>query len=427
MHLMGKNRRRLLLAGIGAGIGAAAVWRLWPEQGIVNPCRAALPPRLAHHELVQAAWSGIEPANVWDCHVHLAGTGDSGSGAWINPEMESLLHPLQYAQRLFYLNAGCAHQAPGRVDESYIERMHNLIDGLRPGVKLLLLAFDQNYREDGTADLAASPFYTPNEYARRIAHSYPQYFEWAASIHPYRADCVAALEQSVRSGARAVKWLPAAMGIDPASPRCDAFYAALARLDMPLITHGGMERAVKTGNQELGNPLLLRRALEHGVRVVIAHCASMGEDRDLDRGAHGPYVESFWLFTRLMDDPRFEGRLFGDLSAITQINRAVPALASVVARSEWHTRLLNGSDYPLPGVMPLYSVNHLVDLKYIEPAMAPLLTGIRQHNPLLFDFVLKRNLRVNGRQLAPAVFETRAFFEPRGPAASRRDLSNQMR
>lgn len=427
MHVVQKNRRRLLLAGIGAGIGAAAVWRLWPEQGIANPCRAALPPRLANHELVQAAWSDIDAAKVWDCHAHLAGTGDSGSGVWINPEMDSLLHPLQYAQRLFYLNAGCAHDAPGRIDQSYIERMHNLVDGMRPGVKLLLLAFDHRYREDGTADLAASPFYTPNEYARRIAHSYPGYFEWAASIHPYRLDCVTALEQAVRAGARAVKWLPAAMGIDPASPRCDGFYAALARLDLPLITHGGMERAVNAGNQELGNPLRLRRALEHGVRVVVAHCASIGEDRDLDRGVHGPVVASFGLFTRLMDDPRFEGRLFGDVSAITQLNRAGPALAAIVERSEWQARLLNGSDYPLPGIMPLYSVNYMVDLKYIEPAMAPLLTEIRQHNPLLFDFVLKRNLRVNGRQLAPAVFETRAFFEPRGRAVSHCDFSGQVR
>src|SRR3989304_3285770 len=86
-------------------------------------------------------------------------------------------------------------------------------------------------------------------------------------------------------------------------------------------------------------------APDRGGGVVGAHCASMGEDRDLDRGAHGPYVASFGLFARLMDDPRFEGRLFGDLSAITQINRAVPALASVVARSDWQARLLNGSDY----------------------------------------------------------------------------------
>jgi len=404
------KRRRLLYAGLAAGLGAAGMWRLWPEQGITNPCRAALPPHLAAHEVVQAAWAGIDPAKVWDCHAHLVGTGDSGSGIWVNPEMESPLHPLQYVQRLFYLNAGCAHEAPGRVDQSYVERMHNLIDGMRPGVKLMLLALDYSYREDASVSLETSSFHTPNEYARHVAASYPEYFEWAASVHPYRRDAVTALEQARRGGARAVKWLPAAMGIDPASPRCDAFYAALARLDLPLITHGGMERAVSIGDQELGNPLRLRRALEHGVRVVIAHCASMGEDRDLDRGANGPVVSSFSLFARLMDDPRFAGRVYGDLSAMTQSNRAGAALATVIERTDWHARLLNGSDYPLPGIMPLYSVSYMVALGYIEPALAPLLSEIRKHNPLLFDFVLKRNLGVNGKRLAAGVFETRPFF-----------------
>jgi predicted TIM-barrel fold metal-dependent hydrolase len=405
-----KKRRRLLYAGLAAGIGAAGVWRVWPEQGFVNPCRGALPQRLANHEIVQAAWSGIDASKVWDCHAHLVGTGDSDGGIWVNPEMESLLHPLQYAQRLFYLNAGCASDKPGRIDHSYIERMHDLIDGMRPGFKLLLLAFDYGYGEDAAISPQTTSFYTPNETASRVAKSYPGYFEWAASVHPYRSDCVAALEQAKREGARAVKWLPAVMGIDPAAKRCDAFYAALARLGLPLITHGGMERAVRVGNQDFGNPLKLRRALEQGVRVVIAHCASLGNDRDLDRGNHGPVVSSFSLFARLMDEPRYEGRLFGELSAMTQLNRAGPALATVIDRGEWHHRLLNGSDYPLPAIMPLFSVNTMVERKYIRPALAPLLTEIRKHNPLLFDFVLKRNLEVSGKRLAAAIFETRAFF-----------------
>ena len=36
-------------------------------------------------------------------------------------------------------------------------------------------------------------------------------------------------------GAVTVTWLPPAMGIDPASKRCDAFYDAMARLDLPLL------------------------------------------------------------------------------------------------------------------------------------------------------------------------------------------------
>jgi len=34
--------------------------------------------------------------------------------------------------------------------------------------------------------------------------------------------------------------------------------------------------------------------------------------------------------------------------------------------------------------------------------------------PLLFDFALKRHLRLGGKRLAPAVFETRRFFTTGG-------------
>ena len=227
--------------------------------------------------MVRSAWDGLDPARVWDAHTHLIGTGDSGSGITVNPRMESIFSPAQYARRLFFLNAGCAHDAPGSVDRAYVERMHNLLDGMRPGVKALLFAFERAYGEDGKPDAERASFHVPDAYARDMARAHPRYFEWAASIHPYRDDCVEALQQAKRDGARAVKWLPAAMGMDPASPRCDRFYEALVRLDLPLISHAGEERAVIDGfGQEFGNPLRLRRALAFGVRVVIAHCASLG-------------------------------------------------------------------------------------------------------------------------------------------------------
>ncbi len=349
---------------------------------------------------------------MWDGHCHLAGNGDSGSGIYLNPTMESVLDPLEYARRLIFMNAGCVRDAPGQVDRSYVERLVRLQGGLRPGAKLLLFALDASVTEAGEVSWDQTSLHIPNHYAAQVAQRHAQIFEWAASVHPYRRDCIEQLQAAVEQGARALKWLPAAMGIDPASKLCDPFYSALARLDLPLITHAGLERALPgTDVQALGNPLRLRRALDHGVRVVVAHCASLGQDQDIDRGANGPAIDSFELFARLMDEPRYVGRLYGDISAMTQTARAGAALSRVIRREDWHARLLNGSDYPLPGVFPSYSVDYLVELGYIEKSAAPLFKGLREYNSLLFDFVLKRGLRAGGKRLAAGVFETRAFFD----------------
>jgi mannonate dehydratase len=381
-------------------------------QGLWNPCLARLPRRLAEHPLVRAAWDGLDAAQVWDAHAHLVGTGDAGSGVVVNARMESLLHPGEYARRLFFLNAGCVHDAPGSVDRAYVDRMLNLMAGMRAGAKLLLFAFERAHDERGRVQWERTGFYVPDAYARDTARAHPKAFEWVASVHPYRDDCVEALERAKAEGARAVKWLPAAMGMDPASPLCDRFYAAAARLGLPLISHAGRELAVVGANaQDYGNPLKLRRALDAGVRVVVAHCASLGADRDLDRGPGGPYVDSFTLFSRLMTETRYDGRVYGDVSAVTQVNRAGGTLARLLERTEWHARLLNGSDYPLPGIMPIFSVDAIVALGLLERSAAPVLTEIRAHNPLLFDFVLKRSLRRDGRAFAADVFETRRFFE----------------
>jgi mannonate dehydratase len=111
-----------------------------------------------------------------------------------------------------------------------------------------------------------------------------------------------------------------------------------------------------------------------------------------------------------MDDPQYENRLYGDLSALPQTNRVGPALGRIIEKTEWHRRLLNGSDYPLPGIMPLYSVDTLIALDFIAPSLGPVLKALREHSPLLFDFVLKRHLRSGKQRFARSVFHTRDFF-----------------
>jgi predicted TIM-barrel fold metal-dependent hydrolase len=198
------------------------------------------------------------------------------------------------------------------------------------------------------------------------------------------------------------------MGIDPSDPLCDPFYQKMKELDLILLSHGGEEKAVEAEeDQKLGNPLLLRRALDHGVKVIVAHCAGLGANEDLD-SKDRKQVHNFDLFMRLMDEKRYEGLAFGEVSAMTQFNRVGKPLTTILQREDLHERIVNGSDYPLPAVNVLIRTKPLVNHGYITSAEAASLKEIYRYNPLLFDFVLKRTIKIPGteQRLPAAVFMT---------------------
>ncbi|MDH3444723.1 MAG: amidohydrolase family protein, partial [Deltaproteobacteria bacterium] len=298
------------------------------------------------------------------------------------------------------------------VDHDFVQRLMECLGAFPKGVKSMLLAFDFHYDEQGVRREDLSAFHVPNRYAAAVAGRFPERLEWICSVHPYRVDALDELLWCKENAARAVKWLPSAMGMDPASPRCKSFYKSLARNRLPLLTHGGEEQAVHGGKfHDLNNPLRLRLALEENVRVIVAHCASLGEHVDIDKSAEESRVQAFDLFTRLMDEAQYQGRLFGEISAITQVNRAGQSLEALLKRAEWHPRLINGSDYPLPGIMPLFSLRRFVEQGLLTEVKAKVISEIRPYNPLLFDFVLKRSLERERNRFSPAVFESRRIFE----------------
>ena len=408
------NRRRFLLSLALATTGGALWWyRDWlPVRGLLNPCLAArLPERIAAHPAVSGAMEGLDLSKVWDCHVHLVGTGSSeAQDAWVNPALDSVRHPLQLIQKRLYMNASCvADRSDG--DQAYVDRLQALMEP-STGMRLLLMAFDYNHDELGRRKPDLSTFFVSNRYTQSVAASHPQW-EWICSIHPYREDAVEALRWAAEHGAMAVKWLPPAMGMDPSSPRCDAFYEAMQRLDLPLLTHGGHELAAQGGgHQGFGDPLLLRRALDRGVRVIVAHCASLGATANSHGpGAPGAEPSNFQVFMEMMRMPEYEGLLFGDLSAVTQVNRAPEALKTLLLAGDIHHRLLNGSDYPLPGILPLFSSRQLERLGLMDSETAAVVFEIQKYNPLLFDLVLKRNLEWQGRRFPRQVFETAEHFQ----------------
>ena len=410
-HLL--MRRRLLCCGAAAAAGlftSLGVHAQGDSPPWINPCLRPLPQRLARHELVAAAFDGLDTSDLWDVHAHLLGNGDSGSGCSIHPAMTQWWRPVDFVRRHAILNAACVPAGAPSVDRAYVERLLGLIADFPAGARWLLFAFDQAHDDRGRADPDASTFHVPDRYAAQISTAHSARFGWVASIHPYAADAVARLQQAIAQGAAAIKWLPSAMNIDLREPRCRPFYDLLAHSRLPLIVHCGEEAAAPGARRDdLGNPLHARVPLALGVRVVMAHCASLGHAMDLDRPST-PRIAAFDLFARLMDESAHEPLLFGDISALFQVNRTLAVQRRVIDRSDWHPRLLHGSDHPLPGLMPLYRTGRLVEAGLLDAAAAPVLDEIRSFNPLLFDFVLKRQLRSGRQRLSATVFETRRHF-----------------
>ncbi|MCE1204790.1 MAG: amidohydrolase family protein [Holophagaceae bacterium] len=342
--------------------------------------------------LIDRAFADLDPGKpVVDVHVHAIGLGQDGDGTFVNPEKLSLRHPLKRLETNLYLKAtgveGLAH-----FDRDYLEVLAARARAFPRPVRLHLLAMDRAYRPDGTPDEARTEFHVPNAYVFAAAARHPDLFVPVMSIHPARKDAIQELEACAAKGGRLLKWLPNAQAIDPADPRFDPFYCRMKDLGVALLTHAGEERAVAVKDaQALGNPLKLRRPLDLGVTVIVAHCASLGRNADLDHP--GKAARNFDLFLRLMEDPKYRGRLFGDLSAITQINRLPAPLQTLLARPDLDGRLLNGSDYPLPGVDLIIWTRRLVALRLITAAERKALNEIWKQNPPLFDFVLKRTLK----------------------------------
>lgn len=407
------NRRQFLLGSAALGVSATAIAgiRFWPESGFSNPCLTGMPDALKMHPLMAQIWAGIDTSQVWDSHAHIIGGGENGNGTWFNPNMDSWAYPILKVQKNFYMNGGCITQ--GNEDASFVARMTQLASEMPAGYKSMLFAFDWVHNEQGVAQKEHSIFNIPDSYAAKIAHQFPQYFEWVASVHPYRQDAIDALESAKANGAVAIKWLPSGMGIDPASPKCAKFYQKLYDLNMPIISHTGRESAVQGGDQTFGNPLKMRSALDAGVRVVLAHCASDGHDEDLDykdTDNNHKSIKSFDLFTRLMDTPAYQELVFGDISATNLFNHAW-VIKPLLERQDWHARLLNGTDYPLPAIFPLVSTTQLARAGLLQDDHLLFLQTLRNYNPLMFDFAVKRLIQWNGVGFSKQVFETRRIFD----------------
>ncbi len=359
-------------------------------------------------QLINNAFNGFESETLIDSHVHIIGLGTGGSGVWVNPEM---LEGFDFMKRLKFsvYKSAAGIKNEDRADQEYIERFIKLITAMKPySMKYFILAFDWHYTKAGDVDLARSMFYVPNSYVMNLAKQHPQIFVPVVSIHPYRKDALLELEKWHLQGVSYIKWLPNSQGIDPSDTDIIPFYKKMAEYNMVLISHTGEEKAVDGDEyQRFGNPLRLALPLKYGVKVIMAHVATMGNCKDIDNSNKSETC--FNLAMRMLRKKQYEQYLFADISAVTQSNRA-DKLQTILDSQELHNRFVNGSDYPLPAINILYKTSQLERMGFISDEQRQLLNEIYSYNPLLFDFVLKRTIKspVKGKRFLNDAFR---FFE----------------
>lgn len=212
-------------------------------------------------KLLIDAYAGLDPNEIVDYHTHLIGKGHCCDSGCFAPDPKSL------KDRVF---ENVMKEISGA--ESFSSAEEDFVQTLRALVyrgKHFLLAFDYHYNEAGEIVKEKTGMYTPNDFVWSVCAQYPDLFIPSCSVHPYRKDALEELERCVKNGARLIKWLPNAMGIDPLSEKCDAYYKKVKELDMVILSHCGEEKAVKSDEsmQDFGNPLRFSKCLNMGCKV----------------------------------------------------------------------------------------------------------------------------------------------------------------
>ena len=279
-----------------------------------------------------------------DMHVHTAGIGAGGSGAFINREMQESF------RFSIYLSAfGVdAEQLEIRGDALVIEKISAQVAASRRVDKAVVLALDGVVDAEGRLDREATQLYVPNAFVARETRRHDNLC-FGASVNPHRPDALQRLRQVKAQGALLIKWIPNIMHVDPADEAIARFYEELVALDLPLLSHAGQESSFASAEDEYGDPRRLALPLSIGVTVIAAHIATTGTNEDESN------------FERIL--PMFERypNLHADISSLTQINR-LDFLKHALGVPGLDERLVYGTDWPLqffPLVSPYYHLDHI--------------------------------------------------------------------
>ncbi len=268
-----------------------------------------------------------------DMHVHLIGNGSSGSGCWIRLGGWNRF----LARYMLYTLRMPQSALRGDFDRLYAEQLVADVKESSFGA-VCAFAHEQVYDDAGRLLSSMGSFYVPNDYVLALGKKHPELIP-VASIHPARADAIDELERCVAGGARMLKFLPNCQNVDCSNPAYRPFWAKMAALQLPLLSHTGGEMSVQVVDRRYQNPAYLREVLEQGVTVIAAHAASASHPFDID-------------YTKVLAEMIGKyPNLYLDNSALNSPFRS--KAMRLCLEEPFLSRLVHGSDLPIP-VSPLY-------------------------------------------------------------------------
>jgi hypothetical protein len=266
---------------------------------------------------------------ITDVHVHLAALPTPTNGCRLSGRMRN--SPLS---RFLAWTQGLPMEDPETANRRYVENLGRELEASTRVGHAVLLGMDGAYDSSGALDESRTDFLVSNDHVFAVASGSERFLP-GVSVNPARRDALDELERCAESGAALVKVLPNTQAFDPADRRFLPFYAALARLRLPLLSHVGYEFSLIGRDQSVGDPGRLRAALDQGAMVIAAHGCSSGL---FLREPH---------FPTMLDLARRYPNFYVDTSALTIPNR-VGALYRLRRHPEMFERLVFGTDYPLP-------------------------------------------------------------------------------
>jgi hypothetical protein len=270
----------------------------------------------------------MEQAEIVDIHIHAPPFPDPESGNIVVPTRLKGLF-LRYIR--FKLGISSDDPNPNK---TYVKKLSEEIRGSRYIKMGVVFGLDGVYDSRGNLDPVNTRFMVTNDYVFRAVKGFGGLIP-GASINPVREDAIEELERCKELGAVLVKILPNTQGFDPSDKGFIPFYRKLKELGMPLLAHSGYEFSLTVRDQSLGDPALLRTALDQGTTVIIAHGGSTGVFI---------YEKHFATVRELV---KTYPNVFLDTSALTLPTRA-GMLFKIKKYPEISERLLFGTDYPIP-------------------------------------------------------------------------------